>query len=72
MRPTSVTVIAGSTGAFEILSIDAAQKRISLAPVDEGSSRAAALREDAAETPAQTGSLGSLGDTLRDALKERS
>ncbi len=35
----SVTV--GSTGAFEILSIDTAQKRIGLALVDEGSSRAA-------------------------------
>jgi ribosomal protein S1 len=31
----------GSTGAFEILSIDTAQKRIGVALVDEGSSRAA-------------------------------
>jgi small subunit ribosomal protein S1 len=30
-------VVVGSTGAFEILSIDAAQKRIGLALVDEGS-----------------------------------
>ena len=36
----SVTV--GTTGAFEILSIDTAQKRIGIALVDEGSSRAAA------------------------------
>ena len=35
----SVTI--GQTGAFEILSIDAAQKRIGLALVDEGTSRAA-------------------------------
>ena len=31
----------GLTGAFEILSIDTAQKRIGIALVDEGSSRAA-------------------------------
>ena len=35
------SVPAGSTGTFEILSIDTAQKRIGLALVDEGSSRAA-------------------------------
>jgi small subunit ribosomal protein S1 len=35
------SVAVGSTGAFEILSIDAAQKRIGIALVDEGSSRAA-------------------------------
>jgi small subunit ribosomal protein S1 len=34
-------VTVGSTGAFEILSIDAAQKRIGIALVDEASSRAA-------------------------------
>jgi small subunit ribosomal protein S1 len=34
-------VPVGSTGAFEIVSIDAAQKRIGVALVDEGSSRAA-------------------------------
>ena len=38
----SVTV--GSTGAFEILSIDTAQKRIGVALVDEGSSRAASAQ----------------------------
>ena len=38
----SVTV--GSTGAFEILSIDTAQKRIGIALVDEGSSRAASAQ----------------------------
>ena len=35
------SVAVGSTGAFEILSIDTAQKRIGIALVDEGSSRAA-------------------------------
>ena len=38
------SVPVGSTGAFEILSIDTAQKRIGLALVDEGSSRAAGAR----------------------------
>ena len=38
----SVTV--GSTGAFEILSIDTAQKRIGIALVDEGSARAASAQ----------------------------
>jgi small subunit ribosomal protein S1 len=35
------SVTAGTTGAFEILSVDAAQKRIGIALVEEGSSRAA-------------------------------
>jgi small subunit ribosomal protein S1 len=35
------SVAVGSTGAFEILSIDTAQKRIGVALVDDGSSRAA-------------------------------
>src|SRR5205085_868422 len=35
------SVAVGSTGSFEILSVDTAQKRIGLARVDEGSSRAA-------------------------------
>ena len=35
------SVTAGMTGAFEILSIDPAQKRIGIALVDEGTSRAA-------------------------------
>ena len=37
----ATSVSAGMTGAFEILSIDPAQKRIGIALVDEGSSRAA-------------------------------
>jgi small subunit ribosomal protein S1 len=36
-------VPVGTTAAFEILSIDLAQKRIGLAPVEEGSSRAAGV-----------------------------
>ncbi len=35
------SIAAGTTGAFEILSIDLAQKRIGVAMVDEGSTRAA-------------------------------
>jgi small subunit ribosomal protein S1 len=38
------SVAVGFTGAFEILSIDTAQKRIGLALVDEGSSRAASVQ----------------------------
>jgi small subunit ribosomal protein S1 len=40
----SKSVSAGMTGAFEILSIDAAQKRIGVALVEEGTSRAAGAR----------------------------
>jgi len=69
----------GSIGAFEILSVDGAQKRIGVAPVDEGSSRAAAAMAkhgatepgDARPDPAPTASLGSLADNLRNALKGR-
>jgi small subunit ribosomal protein S1 len=69
----------GSTGAFEILSIDGAQKRIGVALVDEGSARAAAAMSkhgatepgDTRPDPAPTASLGSLADNLRNALKGR-
>jgi small subunit ribosomal protein S1 len=70
-------VPVGTTAAFEILSVDPAQKRIGVALIDEGSSRAGdatapqdALAEDPAspdatpETP-----IGLLADKLRDALK---
>ncbi len=77
------SVPPGTTAAFEILSIDAAQKRMGIALVDEGSSRAVeAAREstagsgegdprpDADATPAEPQkSFGSLADKLRDALK---
>ncbi|HET9468736.1 MAG TPA: S1 RNA-binding domain-containing protein [Vicinamibacterales bacterium] len=53
----------GSTGAFKILSIDAAQKRIGLAPADD--------EESLQSADTQTQHVGSLGDSLRDALKGR-
>jgi small subunit ribosomal protein S1 len=70
------SVVVGSTGAFEVLSIDVAQKRISVAPVDEASSRAQDAMSSSPDatapgTSGSTGSLGSLADTLRNALKER-
>ena len=43
------SLAAGFTGAFEILSIDVAQKRIGIALVDEGSSRAAGATSPAGE-----------------------
>jgi small subunit ribosomal protein S1 len=60
-------VPVGLTGAFEILSIDTAQKRIGVTLLDEGSVRAGGV------TPSQesTKALGSLGDNLRNALKGR-
>jgi small subunit ribosomal protein S1 len=66
----------GTTGAFEILSIDPATKRIGLALVQEGSRglareaddvREYAERQDAAPTEA----FGSLADKLRGAIKPR-
>ena len=66
----------GTTAAFEILSVDLAQKRIGVALVEEGSSRAAAATtpQDAPvpepdATPATP--IGSLADKLRDALNRR-
>ena len=51
----SVTV--GSTGAFEILSVDIAQKRIGIALVDEGSSRAASAQGTIAPGTIVTGKV---------------
>ena len=72
------SVVIGSTGTFEILSIDVQQRRIGLAPVDEASSRAAGAaspstesRDDAPPDAAATTQLGSLADSLRNALKNR-
>jgi small subunit ribosomal protein S1 len=63
-------VPVGTTGTFEIRSIDTAQKRIGVAFVEEGSSRAE-LREYAEKQEADLGaSLGSLADKLRGALGE--
>ena len=76
----------GLTGAFEILSIDTAQKRIGVALVDEGSAfaasplqgdrssraAAAASTEDAnVPDAAPEASMGSMADKLRGALKGR-
>ena len=51
----SVTV--GSTGAFEILSVDTAQKRIGIALVDEGSARAASAQGTIAPGTIVTGKV---------------
>ena len=66
------SVPVGMTGAFEIVSVDTAQKRIGIRRIDEGSSRAAgvepqdeAAQLDAAPEPA----MGSIADKLRGALK---
>jgi small subunit ribosomal protein S1 len=61
-------VPVGTTGRFEILSIDIAQKRIGIALVENGASRAE-LREYAERSDATpSASLGSLADKLRGAL----
>jgi small subunit ribosomal protein S1 len=63
-------VSVGFTGAFKILTIDTAQKRIGLALVEEGSSlepQVEEARPDAQPEPA----FGSLADQLRNALKGR-
>ena len=64
-----------STGVFEIVSLDVEKKRIGVAPVPEGSSRAAAFEQgtDAAapQTEAAPEKLGSLADKLRAALEPR-
>ncbi len=71
----------GFTGAFRILTIDTAQKRIGLALVDEGSSAAAgatssqdAIEPEAIETERveqPTAAQGTLAEQLRNALKDR-
>jgi len=81
------SVPAGMTGAFEILSIDTAQKRIGVRLLDEGSAFAASasalrasadgspLQRDEAEQPqpddAPEPSMGSIADKLRGALEKR-
>jgi small subunit ribosomal protein S1 len=75
----SSAVAPGMSGAFEILTIDAEQRRIGVALVPEGSTRAVTdareaeeLREytDRADTASGQG-FGSLADKLRGALKPR-
>ena len=66
------SVAVGMTGAFEILSVDPAQKRIGVALVEEGSSRAATVDRDVVQPDAApSSSFGSLGERLRNALKDR-
>jgi ribosomal protein S1 len=64
----------GTTGSFEILSIDPEKKRIGLALVQDGARAAEAeeLRDYAARTDvASSGAFGSLADKLRGALDTR-
>ncbi len=77
----SSLVVAGMTGAFEILSIDLEKRRIGVALVPEGSARGKAVldAQEAAEVresdergdAAPTEGFGSLADKLRGALKRR-
>jgi small subunit ribosomal protein S1 len=68
------TVPVGTTGAFEIVSIDPERRRIGVALLDEHSPRAIALEaREEAETPdeAPAQSMGTLADKLRGALGPR-
>ena len=78
------SVAVGMTGAFEILSVDLEKKRIGVALVPDGSTRAGGTAsaaadsqgaeeggEDTAPTDAPTEGFGSLADKLRGALKPR-
>jgi small subunit ribosomal protein S1 len=80
----SRSVPVGMTAAFEILSVDPEKKRIGVAWIPEGSSRAAAAVPPDAETPANSEresidrqevapqeAFGSLADKLRGALAPR-
>jgi small subunit ribosomal protein S1 len=69
----SRSVPAGTTGSFEILSIDPEKKRIGLALVQEESgAEAKELRDHTARTEvASSGAFGSLADKLRGALDSR-
>jgi small subunit ribosomal protein S1 len=71
-RGWAKAVPPGTMGTFEIVSIDIAQKRIGIAPADEGRSRHEADDSVVPTVDAETkGALGSLGDKLRDALGKR-
>jgi small subunit ribosomal protein S1 len=77
----STMVVPGTTGAFEILTIDIDKKRIGVALLPEGSTRAEAVaRAQAGTGPDEQGypedvapgeGFGSLADKLRGALKPR-
>jgi ribosomal protein S1 len=69
-RNWSSQVSVGMTAAFEIQSIDVERKRIGVAPLPEGSSRAAALEDQGTGTAKPAEGFGaSLGDKLRGAIK---
>src|SRR3954469_10584333 len=77
-RGWAKAVPPGTTAAFEIVSIDAPQKRIGLVLLEEGTSRSALAHSGhdaeslaSAPEPEAKGALGSLGDKLRDALQKR-
>ena len=67
----SSAVTAGMTGAFEILSIDLEKKRIGVALVPEGSTRAGGTEEIEPGDVAPAEGFGSLAEKLRGALKPR-
>jgi small subunit ribosomal protein S1 len=64
-------VSLGTTGAFEILSIDLEKKRIGVALVPEGSARGAGADQPEHDHVEPAEGFGSLADKLRDALKPR-
>jgi small subunit ribosomal protein S1 len=61
----------GTTATFEIVSIDVAQKRIGLAPVDEGARLDVGDASERTPDAESQAPLGSLADKLRDALQKR-
>jgi small subunit ribosomal protein S1 len=62
----------GSTRSFEIVTIDLAKKRIGVAPIPEGSTRAIAnADEDAPQREQAPERLGTLADKLRGALETK-
>ena len=63
------SVPVGTTAAFEILSIDPAQKRIGVALVEEGTSRAELREYVERQDTGSAAPLGSFADQLRGALK---
>jgi small subunit ribosomal protein S1 len=65
------SVAAGMTGTFQIMSIDAAQRRIGLSLVDDGSDATSAEEADTPASETHTGSIGSMADQLREALERK-
>ena len=64
-------VARDTTAAFEIVSIDVEKKRIGVAMVPEGSSRAAGVSEAEPEAERGDAGFGSIADKLRGALKPK-